>query len=175
MNKFETLSKTNQRLVILTSVFLLYGYLCRLLGIYFFWESKTLGWTLLIITVINLLRQRIKDKKSQAKKTLSENIAIGLVIFVLLVQSILFIVIPQTDAYKIAKEYLQTDKSVSNEIGEVASVFLVPTGGISIQSSSAGQTGQANLNFIVKGKTKFKDINIQVVKEVDSNWTIVNR
>ena len=175
MDKFQTLTKTNQRLVILTSAVLLYGYLCRLLGIYFFWESKTLGWTLLIITVINLLRQRIQFKKSQDKKTLSEKIGIGLAIFVLLAQTILFIVFPQTDAYKIAKQYLQTDKSVSNEVGEVTSIFLVPTGGISIQSSSAGQTGQANFNFIVKGKTKFKDINIQVVKEVDSNWTIVNR
>ena len=131
--------------------------------------------TLLFITVISILRERIQFKKSQEKKTTSEKVGIGFVVFIFLIQMVFIFVFPQTDAYKIAKHYLQTDKSVSNEVGEVTSIFLVPVGGMSIQSSSAGQTGEANFNFIVKGKTKFKDYSIQIVKEVDSNWAIVNQ
>ena len=46
-------------------------------------------------------------------------------------------------------------------------------GGISMSSSSEGQTGQVELNSIVKVKNKFKDINLQLKKELDTNWTII--
>ncbi len=160
-------------LVKLTIVFLFYGYLCRTVGLYFFWESKTIGWTLLLITIVSILIQRIKAKKAANKKTLSEKIFIGIILFILLIQSIIFFIIPHTDAYKAAKEFLITDKNISNQAGSVYDIFLVPVGGVSMSSSSAGQTGQADLNFIIKGKNKFKDINLQLTKELDTNWVII--
>ncbi|MBK8416627.1 MAG: hypothetical protein IPL22_20225 [Bacteroidetes bacterium] len=174
LEKFQSLTKVSQRLIIVTSVLLLYGYLCRLLGLYFFWESKYIGWTLVAITVIFLLRERISFKKTQGKKTTSEKVGIGLMIFVFVIQSVLLVVTPKLDSYKIARQYLQIDKSVSKEVGEVTSIMLIPMGGFSSQTSSTGTTGQADLNFIGKGKEKFKDYNIQVVKPANSDWTIVN-
>lgn len=174
LEKFQSLTKVSQRLIILTGALLLYGYLCRLLGLYFFWESKYIGWTLLAVTIIFLLRERINLKITQGRKTTSEKVGIGLMIFVFVIQSVLLVVTPQLDAYKIAKQYLQTDKSVTSEVGEVTNIMLIPMGGFSSQTSSAGTTGQADLNFIVKGKEKFKDYNIQVVKQENSDWTIVN-
>jgi cell division protein FtsL len=173
MKEFYKLSKLNKALVRLTIVFLIYGYLCRIIGLYFFWESKTIGWTLLFVTIISILIQRIKAKKIANKKTLSEKIFIGIIVFVLLIQSIIFIIIPQTDAYKSAKLFLMTDKTIADELGEVNGIFLVPVSGMSMSSNSAGQTGQADLNFIVKGKNKFKDINLQLSKELDTNWKIL--
>ena len=173
MKEFDKLSKLNKGLVWLTIAFLIYGYLCRIIGLYFFWETKTIGWTLLFVTIISILIQRIKTKKIANKKTLSEKIFIGIIVFILLIQSIIFIVTPQTDAYKSAKQFLMTDKNIANEIGEVNDIFLVPVGGMSMSSSSAGQTGQADLNFIIKGKNKFKDINLQLTKELETNWTII--
>ena len=140
---------------------------------YIFWESKTIGWTLLLITIVSILIQRIKAKKAANKKTLSEKIFIGIILFILLIQSIIFFIIPHTDAYKAAKEFLITDKNISNQAGSVYDIFLVPVGGVSMSSSSAGQTGQADLNFIIKGKNKFKDINLQLTKELDTNWVII--
>jgi len=173
MKEFDKLSNLNKALVGLTIALLIYGYLCRIIGFYFFWESKTIGWALLFITTISILTQRIKTKKIANKKTISEKIFIGIIVFILLIQSILFVVTPQTDAYKSAKQFLMTDKVIANEVGEVTDIFLVPVGGMSMSSSSAGQTGQADLNFVVKGKSKFKDINVQLTKELDANWTII--
>ena len=173
MKEFDKLSKLNKALVSLTIVFLIYGYLCRIVGLYFFWESKTIGWTLLFVTIISILIQRIKTKRLVNKKTLSEKIFIGITVFILLVKSIIFIVIPQTDAYKSAKQFLMTDITIADEVGEVHDIFLVPVGGMAMSSSSAGQTGQADLNFIIKGKNKFKDINLQLTKELETNWTII--
>lgn len=173
MKEFDKLSNLNKVLVKLTIVFLFYGYLCRIVGLYFFWESKTIGWTLLLITIVSILIQRIKAKKAANKKTLSEKIFIGIILFILLIQSIIFFIIPHTDAYKAAKEFLITDKNISNQAGSVYDIFLVPVGGVSMSSSSAGQTGQADLNFIIKRKNKFKDINLQLTKELDTNWVII--
>lgn len=173
MKEFYKLSKLNKCLTKLTIAFLIYGYLCRIIGFDFFWESKTIGWTLLFATIISILIQRIKTKRFANKKALSEKIFIGLTVFILVIQSIIFIVTPQTDAYKFAKQFLMTDKAISNELGEVYAIFLVPVGGMAMSSSSAGQTGQADLNFVVKGKNKFKDINLQLTKEFDTNWTII--
>lgn len=174
MNKFFSLTKTSQRVIILTAVLLLYGYLCRLLGLYFFWESKYIGWSLVCVAVIFLLRERMQSKKLQEKKTVSEKVAIGLMIFLLTVQAIMLIVIPRLDAYKIAREFLETNQFISDAVGEVTSITFIPMGGFSSTKNSAGETGQADLNFIVKGKSKFRDFNMQLVKEVNSDWIIVN-
>ena len=172
MDKFNQLPHTIKTLIILTVVILAYSYLCRLFEIYFFWESMILGWTLLIVSIIGLLQLRIQTKKAQDKKTTSEKIFTGILLFVITFTFGWFILVPQMDSYKVAKEYLLTDKYISNEIGEVSSIVLLPAGSISTSSRSAGTTGQAELNFIVKGKLKFKDINVQLYKKVNSDWTI---
>ncbi len=173
MDKFNKLPQTIKTLIILTGVLLIYSYLCRLIGLNFFWESKILAWSLLLVSIISLLVQRIQIKKTQEKETLSEKIAIGLVSFILLFVSIWFVFVPQTDSYKIAKEYILTDKEISNEVGEVNSIVLVPVGNISISTTSEGTKGQATLSFIVKGNQKFKDITLLLNKSINSDWTIV--
>lgn len=173
MKEFDKLSKLNKTLVWVTIAFLIYGYLCRIAGFYFFWESKTIGWALLFVTIISILVQRIKASKDANKKPISEKILIGIVAFILLIQGIIFFVTPHTDAYKAAKQFLMTDKTIANEVGDVNDIFLVPVGGMSISSSSVEQSGQADLNFIIKGENKFKDINLQLQKDLTTDWTII--
>ena len=122
--------------------------------------------------IIDPCNATIQTKKAQDKKTTSEKIFTGILLFVITFTFGWFILVPQMDSYKVAKEYLLTDKYISNEIGEVSSIVLLPAGSISTSSRSAGTTGQAELNFIVKGKLKFKDINVQLYKKVNSDWTI---
>ena len=172
MDKFYLLTKTNQKLVIATITILLYGYFCRLLNLYFFWESKAIGWVLVLITLIFLLRQRINWKKTINRKTISEKIGIGFLVFILLIQTVLFFVMPQTNAYKSAKNFIKTDNTIFNEVGEVTGITLLPNGGMSVSSNSQGEQGQADFNFIVKGTNKYKDYNLQVEKDFDTEWTI---
>ena len=173
MDKFYSLTKTNQKLVIATIAILLYGYLCRLFNLYFLWESKAIGWTLLFITLFFLLRQRINWKKTINRKTISEKIGIGVLVFILLIQTVLFFVMPQTNAYKSAKFFIKSDKTISNEVGEVTGITLMPYGGMSVSSNSQGEQGQADFNFIVKGTKKYKDYNLQVAKDFDTEWRVI--
>ena len=174
MKEFSKLSIINKALVILTSVLLFYGYLCRTIGLYFFWESKTIGWELLLITILSLLIIRIRAKKIINRKTLSEKILLGLIIFILLVQCGIVLTFPKSDAYKAAKQIIMTDKSMSREVGVVYDISILPIGQIRTTSNSSGETGIADLHFIVKGKHKFIDFDIQLIKTIDSDWTFIS-
>ncbi len=111
----------------------------------------------------------MKDKK----KTLLEKIGIGIIIFILLIQTILVAVIPFTDAYSVAKTYLINDANLKTEIGNTTGFGLIPTGSIQKTTDSRGEYGSATINLTVKGEKAFKDITIYVVKNADSpDWKV---
>lgn len=170
---FVSLSPLNKILVRATLALLVYGYLCRL-GLYFFWESKTIGWVLFFITTIGIAQQLLRQKKAAGKNTTSEKIFTGIAVFILLIKMLLFFAFPQTNAYKAARQYLQTDAATANELGTVYDVFLMPVGGMAVSSGPGGQSGGAELNFIVKGSHKYKDVSLQLVKENNTEWTIIS-
>jgi hypothetical protein len=170
MSAIKQLNKLTKTVLIAGLVFVLYGYLCRLIGLYFFWESKSIGWTLLCIGLIGLLSKLIKIKATEKKKALLEKIGIGICIFVLLVQTILVAVIPSTEAYSVAKKYVGDNAKLKMEIGSVHGFGLVPTGGIQKATDSSGEYGSATINLIAKGEKKFKDITVYVVKNADSSY-----
>ena len=97
MNRFTKI------LLLAGIAFTLYGYICRAAGIYFFWESKYIGWSLLFLGTITFLLSRVKRKKSQGRKSLLEKILIGILVFILSLQVVLVIVFPNTKAYLVSK------------------------------------------------------------------------
>jgi hypothetical protein len=128
LKKFNSLSDITKKVIIMTVAFLLCGYLCRLIGLYFFWESKTIGWTLFWIAIIFILRDRIKEKKLQNKKTLIEKIGIGFSVFVILIKGVLFFATQQTAAFESATNFIKTNPEIKAKVGTVKSIFLVPFG-----------------------------------------------
>ena len=173
METIKQLNKFTKTVLIAGLSLNLYGYLCRIIGIDFFWESRSIGWTLIFIGVIGFLSNRVKIKTAEKKKTLLEKIGIGIIIFILLVQTILIAVIPFTDAYSVAKTYLINDANLKTEIGNITGFGLIPTGGIQKTTDSSGEYGSATINLTVKGGRAFKDITIYVVKNADSlDWRV---
>ena len=166
MNKFT-------KITLLTGLILiLYGYLCRAIGLYFFWESKYYGWSIIFVGIIAFLSTRIKLKRAQARKTILEKIGVGLLIFILLIQAILIIVIPSTDAYKVTKEFLLANESLKIEIGNIKSFNILPIGSIQKNTTNDRVSGNARIHLIVKGEKKFKDVTAYVEKTTDTGWTV---
>lgn len=173
METIKQLNKLTKTILVTGLILILYGYLCRLIGLYFLWESKSIGWTLLFIGIIGFLSNRVKIKTTEKKKTLLEKIGIGLIIFILLIETILISVIPFTDAYSVSKAYLVNYPNLKTEVGNITGFGLIPTGGIQKTSDSSGEYGSATINLTVKGDKKFKDITIYVVKYADSpDWKV---
>jgi hypothetical protein len=142
-------------------------------GLYFFWESKSIGWAIIFIGLIGLLSDRINTKKEKEKKSILEKVGIGVIAFILLIQTILIAVIPFTDAYSVAKAYIKNNEQLTDEIGTVKGFGLIPTGGIQKTTDSRGTYGSATINLSIKGKKKYKDVTVYVVKYADQpEWTV---
>ena len=166
MNKFT-------KITLLTgAALILYGYLCRAVALYFFWESKYYGWSVIFIGIIGFLFTRIKSKRLQTRKTILEKIGVGILIFILLIQAVLLIVIPSTDAYKVSKDFLSANESLKSETGNIKSFNILPIGSIQKNSTNDKVSGNASIHLIVKGEKKFKDVIVHVEKAPDTEWTV---
>ena len=152
---------------------LVYSYLCRVLSLYFFWESKYIGWFLLFITLLIFLSWRIKIRRRLKKKTILETIAICLISFVLVVQIIFFIVLANSDAYQAAKKYIASNEETKKQIGDIEGFSLIPAGTMSVSSSEAGERGKAEIDLIVKGRQKFAELTVDLRKELSTAWQVV--
>ncbi len=172
MKYINSFSRLTKNLLLTTIIFLLYGYLCRFTGLYFFWESKTIGWILFWICIIFLLKDRIKTQKNQKKKAIPEKIGIGLSAFVIVIKAVLFIAIPHTAAFESAANFIKTNQEIKTKAGTVNSIFIVPFGGMSLTTGSQGSAGEADLHFIIKGSEKYIDLNLLMNKDFDTNWQI---
>lgn len=154
----------------------LFGFICRIASIYFFWESMSAGFILMAVAAISLMNDKIKTKKQQGQNTTGEKIVIGLICFVLLIETVLYIVIPQTDAYAAAKHFLSTDTGVIDEIGTAKGFSIVPAGAISTSSGPQGTAGAANLFIIAKGSKRYKLYNLELYKAYKTDWIVrINR
>jgi hypothetical protein len=125
-----------------------------------------------LIAAISFLTNRIKIKKAQKQKSILEKIGIGILVFVLFVQGIVLIVIPNSNAYNAAKDYLRNSTQIKNEIGDVESFSLIPFSGLTVNSSNENEWGSANINVTVKGKLRYKDIHISLIKNSGTNWMV---
>jgi len=173
MNLFKELSLFTKSALVLGIALLTYGFLSRLLPIDFFWEAKTIGWLLLLAGLIGLLVFNISKRKEAGKKVLWNKIGIGAISFILLVQTLLLLIMPNTKAYLTAKEHILRSEHIKSEVGEVKGFGFTPTGGIAVQSDSNGETGSANIELIIKGDKAFKSVTVYVFKDYGKEWEVV--
>lgn len=174
MDYLKTLRKFTKITMLCGLILMLYGYLVRSAGINFFWESKSLGFALLLIGLISLLADGLRAGKEKDKKiiTILTKIGIGIIVFILTVRIILVIVIPNSAAYSVAKDYIKNNSELINELGEIKAFGLIPTGGIQVSRDSNGEQGSASLNMIIKGRKKYREVTVFLNKSVDSDWKV---
>lgn len=162
------------KLVSITGLtFVIYGYLSRLVGLYFFWESISIGWVIVFIGLISFLSSRIKTNREIGKETIPEKIGIGVIVFALLIQTILFSIVPFTDAYSEIKNHIKNNQELTRELGSIQGFGLLPTGSIQMTTNSDGSYGDATINLTIKGQKKFKDITVYATKHIEETEWIV--
>jgi hypothetical protein len=148
------------------------GYLVRGFDIYVFWESKPIGYAIFLICIVILLRKDITKRKSLKVKNAWSHIGFWVIGFILFVKTLITIILPNSDAYKAAKNYLNKDYQLKSEIGEIKGYTVLPSGGIETSSGSNGTYGAASIALIIKGTEKYKELVIYVEKTPDTDWTV---
>lgn len=97
---------------------------------------------------------------------------VGLLLFSLLVMGALFFFIPKTSAHESALKFIHSNWYVRSQVGTIKGVFVVPYGGLSLTSSEAGEAGNADLHYVVKGSKANMNLNLVMEKNYDTGWVI---
>ncbi|MBN7815179.1 hypothetical protein [Algoriphagus pacificus] len=150
-----------------------FGYLVRMVDLYFFWESKSLGFTLLLVSLAIFLRKDITTRKNKNLKNIWSHIGFWLIGFIVFVKVLMLVIIPNSDAYEATKAYLKNNSELKSEIGEVKGHTILPSGSIQSTTDSNGTYGSAAFNLIIKGEKKFIERTIYVNKSPDEDWSVV--
>jgi len=152
---------------------IVFGYLIRMVDLYFFWESKPIGFTLLLISLAIILRKDIITRKNKKLKNIWSHIGFWLISFTVFVKILMLAIMPNTDAYEAAKVYLKNNSDLRTEIGEVTGHTILPSGSIQTTTDSNGTYGSAAISLIIKGENKFIERTIYLNKSPDEDWAVV--
>ena len=166
------MNKSLRTILAAGALVILYSFIVRLAGIYFFWESSFLGWSILFIGLLLWLFRAVKTKKAAGKKRLWEILGIALLLLILVVQLVVTIVFPRTDAYAAAVAYIRKNDSLKKELGTIKGFGFTESGSMAVSSTDTSEAGNAEFHLIVKGEKKYKDIIIYLDKDWNTPWKV---
>ena len=153
---------------------IVYGYLCRELRFYFFWDSKFFGWAIIFIGIISYLFDLNRVRIKGGKKTFWVKIAISILILSFIIGGVVTFDLKTTNAYQTATEYLKTNLQLKDEIGTINGFGLIQTGEVSTNKVNGIESGDAVFFLTVKGNKKYKDIKITLEKKPEKDWEVVS-
>lgn len=163
------------KFLFLTSIFLIFfGYFVRFFNVYFFWESTSVGFGLLLLTIVQFFINDINARNEKEMNKVFSYILAIIIGFMILIQGIMAIVLPNTSAYITAKVLLKDDSDLTTEVGKIHSFSVLPKGSFSTHSNQYGSTGKANMTLIIKGEKKYLEKNVILEKELGEEWTIIS-
>jgi hypothetical protein len=166
------MNRPTKTLLTIGLILLVYGYLCRAIGLNFFWDSKTIGGFLLFIALLLYWIDLKKKRKQQSKKTGWVTFGICVLGLGLAIFPAIVIVFNSSEAYHAAKEYLKSDLRIKEEVGNVESFGLIPSGSMQTINSNGVETGNAIFEMTVNGSKKNRDVVIELKKELQTAWTV---
>jgi len=161
-------------LTLIAFALIFYGYLARVFDIFFFWESKSIGFGLLLIVIAKFLLDDINLRRENKMHRIVFYLVFGILCLSIFIKGIIAIIIPNSDAYNTATILLKTDSELIAEVGGISSFSYLPSGSMGTHKDKYGTTGNANLTLIVKGNKKYIEKNVVLVKELEEDWKIIS-
>lgn len=130
-------------LLIVLLIIFIYGFLCRILELYFFWESKNIFIFTLLTIVIALVIKDLYNKRT-------------LIRFLKLILFSFFLFLTIRDYYideriiTTIKSYVLNNKKIQDEVGNIKEITMI--------QQVRPRDGDFQIEMIVKGYRKYKDI-----------------
>src|SRR6185436_14000963 len=116
----SNLMSTATKVVFLFGIFLLiYGYLCRFLHIYFFWDSKYFGWIGVISGILLLLIDIRMARIRQRQNIFFVRFFVAVIVIFLALEASAIIWLRTSSVYDEMKELVGRDDVMRAEIGGI--------------------------------------------------------
>ena len=143
-------------------------------SIYFFWDSKTFGFLVLLLSLVSYLTGLYKIRKLQSKSTLWVRLGIGFFALLLIGIPIMLAVMMNSDAYKAAISQLKSNPDIQKETGIIKGHGLLTSGNISTSTLNGVTSEEAQFSFTINGEKKYVDVTVSLIKEPGAGWQIVS-
>jgi hypothetical protein len=128
INAFSFMSTGTKMIFIIAFLLLIYGYLCRMLNIYFFWDSKHFGWIMLATGFIGFFIDLKKILVAQGKNSFFISVFIGLIIIAFGIAGGGIILVKSSKAYQDEIENIRIHEPLKSAIGNFKGIGLFPSG-----------------------------------------------
>ena len=152
---------------------LIYGYLCRLVGIYFFWDSKHFGWFTIVTAFLSFLIDRRKAGLALKQNIVLIRIGIGIIILAFATVASTTILLKNSYVYENAIERIRDDIGIKNEVGDIRRFGMFPSGS-GIISIVSGAGYNASFVITVRGSKACRDVQIGLTRITEALWSITS-
>ena len=150
---------------------LIYGYLCRMFSLYFFWDSKYFGWIgilsglLLLLIDIRLTRVRLKQNIFFVR------VFVAVIVIFIAVEASAIVWLKSSPAYHNLKESIKTDEAMKAEIGNIRGYSLIP--GINILDIiTALESESLAFRITVRGERAYKELEVTIERSTALEWRV---
>jgi len=160
------MSTSTKIIFIIAFLLLIYGYLCRMLNIYFFWDSKHFGWITLAIGFMGFFIDLKKILVAQEKNSFPINVFIGIIIIAFGIAGGGIILVKNSKAYQDEIENIKIHEPLKSEIGDFKSVGLFPSGTGFVDFAFNAKPGPSTFTITVRGSIAIKDVEITLYRSL---------
>jgi hypothetical protein len=152
---------------------LIYGYLCRLLSIYFFWDSKYIGWFSIICASLLLLIDIRMARKRRNQNIFFVRIFVAALIIILALEASAVFWVKTNNSYRQVSELIEKDPALKNELGDIRGFGGIP--GISITDILKFPTSES-LTFMItiRGTKVYKEMEVTIARTTLTSWSVIS-
>jgi len=158
------MSTSTKAIFIIAFLLLIYGYLCRFLNIYFFWDSKHFGWILLSTALMGFFIDVKKILEAQKKNTFLPRFFIGVIIVAFGIAGGGILLVHSSKTYQDTIESIKTDEVLKNEMGDIKGVGLFPSGTGFLDFAYKVNGDPSTFVITVRGTKIIRDLEITLYK-----------
>jgi len=160
------MSTSTKIIFIIAFILLIYGYLCRFLNIYFFWDSKHFGWIMLATGLLGFFIDLKKILEAQKKSSFLPQLFIGVIIVAFGIAGGGILLLHSSKAYQDTVQSIKTSEAIKSELGDINGVGLFPSGIDFLNFAFNMNQGPSTFVITVRGSSAIKDMEITLYRSL---------
>jgi len=164
------MSRSTMTLFFFGILLLIWGYLCRLLSIYFFWDSKNFGWILVAIGFMSFLIDLRISRIAQKKNIFWVRVGVAIIVLWFAAVGSAFFAIKTSDFYPGLFESIKKDNVIKSETGDIYGYSLIPTNIGILNMVNKSPSASASFVMTVRGKIAYRDVKIILRRGGVTGW-----
>lgn len=152
---------------------LIYGYLCRLFSIYFFWDSKYVGWLGVLSAVLLFLIDIRMARIRQRQNIFLVRVVVAIIVIFLALEGSVIVWLKTSTVYDEATELIRSDDMIKTQVGDIRGFSLIP--GINIINIINAPSSET-LTFVItiRGNRAYKEMEITIERTTPITWSVTS-